>query len=179
MAIFVRKDSAIAARYNANTNEALTESLSNQSLGLGDTNSTTGYHVACWYLVKQGICSTNFSSVTHFGGQQRVINAVINGNAAVGAGNLDLVDDNPELLVIAKHPIRELGLCWVAGKTLNTVETNIAAHLRVCLTQMKDQAILSKLESEVIGFGTPGTNALGLLREIMREPKPFFKAPRP
>jgi len=178
LAIFTRKDSDIAKRYNANTNTPLAELLKNRSVALGDTNSTTGYHVACWYLVEKGIYATNLASYAHFAGQQRVIDAVRNRTNEAGAGTLDLVDDDPELLVIAKYPLPgNLGLCWVAGKRL---ETNITAQLRDCLLKIKDKRILSKLESEVMGFKTPDEEAFEwILGETRRKTKPFFKRPPP
>jgi len=176
LAIFVRKDSPIATRYRTNSDIPLLLLLNNQSMALGDTKSTTGYHVACWYLVKKGIYASYFASVAHFAGQQRVIDAVIKGEASVGVGNLDLVDDHPELLVIAKHTLEgDLGLCWVAG---NKLDPTITRELQSCLLNLKGKAILGRLESEVTGFkGLNKQDVAWLLEEMRREPKPFFKGP--
>jgi len=178
LAIFVRRDGAIAKRYLADTDTPLLLLLVNQSMALGETNSTTGYHVACWYLVSQGIYATYFATNAQFAGQQRVIDAVIKGEAAVGVGNLDLVDDHPELLVIAKHKLKgDLGLCWVAGRRL---DPTITKELRECLLELKGKAILGKLESEVKGFKNLNPQAVEwLLDEMRRDPKPYFKGPLP
>ncbi len=178
LAIFTHKDSEVAKQYNANTNTPLAELLKNRRFAFGGTNSTTGYHVACWYLVTNGIYATNLAAYDHFPGQARVINAIRDRKADAGAGTLDLVDDDPELRVIARYPLPgNLGLCWVAGKRL---EPTITKQLQDCLLEMKDPAILGKLESEVLGFKTPDENAVEwLLGEIRRRPKPFFNRPQP
>jgi ABC-type phosphate/phosphonate transport system substrate-binding protein len=177
LAIFTRKGSDVARRYQANTNITLSELLKNTRLGLGDTNSTTGYHVSCWYFHQNGMVSTNFASIANFAGQDRVRKAVLDRTVDEGAGNLDLIDDDPELLVVAKYPIPgKLGLCWVAGKKM---DRTIAEQLRSCLLEMKDLDVLGKLESEVIGFKTLDPSAIEKIREkirdeFMSEPKPFF-----
>ena len=179
LAIFTRKDSELAKRYNANTNTPLAELLKNLFFAFGDTNSTTGYHVACWYLTDRGIFATNLAGYDHFAGQQLVINAVKNptNRMDVGAGNLDLVDDDPELLVIARYPIPgDFGLCWVASKKLEPAITKLIHDCLLELTDKKDKAILGNLESEVLGF-KPAPNQKGvdwLLNEMKHQPKPFF-----
>jgi len=88
------------------------------------------------------------------------------------------VDDHPELQVIAKHTLEgDLGLCWVAG---NKLDSTITKELRDCLLNLKGQAILGKLESEVMGFKSLNAKDVAwLLEEMRREPKPFFKGQQP
>jgi ABC-type phosphate/phosphonate transport system substrate-binding protein len=178
LAIFTHKENETARRYRANTNTPLVELIKNTRLALGDTNSTTGYHVACRYFADNGIFATNFASYSHLSSQQRVINAIRERNADVGVGNLDLVDEDPELLIIAKYPLPgDLGLCWVANKRL---DPTIARHLQDCLLEIKDPAILGKLESEVLGFKTLDQKAVEwLIDETTHHKKPFFNRPQP
>ena len=170
VALIVRADSDIARLHESRPDAPLSVLLANRSLALTHSNSTTGNYMAKQFLAANGIRATNLSRYAYLRAQRPVRDAVLTNGFDVGAGNRDLVDDNPALRVIATNSVPDLGRCWVAGKGL---DATMEEHLRACLLEIREPAILEKLESEVVGFKKLDQPALERLRRLMRESEDF------
>ena len=170
LALFARTNSPVARLAASRTNIPLFELMTNRSLALTHAYSATGNFLPKRLLIINGIYATNLSGYEHLGGQRLVFDAVLAGKFDVGAGNMELLGKYPALQVLAKFEVPNLGRCWVAGKGLDAV---IARHLQACLLQLKDPAILGKLESQVSGFKKVTLEAMENLRKMIREAAPF------
>jgi ABC-type phosphate/phosphonate transport system substrate-binding protein len=174
LAIFTRKGNEIAKRYEANTNTPLPELLKDCSFAFGDTNSTTGYYLAKWFLVSKGIHATDLGRQENQIAQDAVLEAVSKGKLDVGAANLNLVVKNREFVVLATYCLNEdVGRCWVATRSL---DPGTARAVQKWLLGLRDPDILESLsssEGKVTGFKTMTNQALDLLRKIMREAAEF------
>jgi ABC-type phosphate/phosphonate transport system substrate-binding protein len=165
MAIFTLTNSTFARILAVRSNTPSAELFTNVSIALGASNSTTGSYLVRWFLVTNGIFATNFSRYAHVGNLRRCIDQVRSGQFDFGVGNRDVVDDYPELTIIAKLEVSDLGRCWVGG---NGLDNAIFQALRDSLLQMHEPAILGNLESEVVGFKQLTEETLERLRVIMR-----------
>jgi ABC-type phosphate/phosphonate transport system substrate-binding protein len=170
MAIFSRTNSPVARLAASSPAILLSVLLSNRSLALSHSNSTTGNYLAKRYLAGRGIYATNLSYYAYQGSQRFVRDAVLAGRCDVGAGNLDLVDNSPAFEVLARFEVPNLGRCWVAGRGC---DGEIAKHLSACLLEQRDPDILGLLESEVSGFKLLSEEAMRRLREYMRGAEAF------
>jgi serine/threonine protein kinase len=169
LAIFTRKGSEVEKRYGANTNTPLPELLENRSLAFGDTNSTTGYYLAKWFLMSQGIYASDLGRQENQIAQEAVLEAVSKGEFDLGAANRNVVVKNPQLVVLRTYALNEdVGRCWVAAKALDVAT---AREVQKWLLGLRDPDILESLsssEGKVTGFKTMSNAALNPLREIMR-----------
>jgi serine/threonine protein kinase/ABC-type phosphate/phosphonate transport system substrate-binding protein len=174
LAIFTRKGSDVAKRHAANTNTPLKELLKNCSFAFGDTNSTTGYYLAKWFLMSQGIYAADLSKQESQIAQEAVLEAVNKRKFEVGAANRNLVIKNSDLLVLAFYPLNEdVGRCWVAAKGL---DADTAREMQKWLLGLRDPDILDSLsssEGKVTGFKAMTDAALNPLRRIMRKTPEF------
>lgn len=165
VALFTSTNSSLAHTLEARPVIKLAELSLNQSMAFGNLNSTTGNYLARWLLANNGVFATNLSRFAHFKNPRAVIDEVRSGRYDMGAANRDVVDNYPDLKIIAKFEISDLGRCFVAGKGL---DDQVFQRLRECLLQMRDPAVIGGLESEVVGFKLIDDQALDRLREIMR-----------
>ncbi len=174
LAIFTRKGSDVARRYDANTNTPLPELIKNCSLAFGDTNSTTGYYLAKWFLASQGIHAADLGRQESQIAQESVLEAVSKGKFELGAANRNIVVKKPELVVLATYPLNDdVGRCWVATKTLDAAT---ASEVQKWLLGLRSPDVLEGLsssEGRVTGFKTMTDQALNPLRKIMRESTAF------
>jgi serine/threonine protein kinase len=164
LALFTRTDSEIARLLVSEPSLPLATLLKGRSLAMSHTNSTTGYHVPKHFLATNGMRASDLGRCILFEGQSKVFDAVKIGQADFGAGNLEFLKDYPDLQTIATVEVKDLGLCWIAGKGLNEA---VEKHLRECLLELRDPAILAKLESKVSGFKIPSAEALERLQIII------------
>jgi ABC-type phosphate/phosphonate transport system substrate-binding protein len=167
MVLVTRKDSEIARLLDSRTNITFAELLSGRSVAFSGTNSTTGSLMAKWFLAKEGVYAASLARYEHLGGQRRVFDAVLAGSFDVGAGNIENLDEYPDLRdlrVIVTKQIPGLGRCWVAGNGLKE-ETEQA--IRECLLQLKSKRILGGLESKTEGFTDMKPAAHKRLREVI------------
>ena len=170
LGIYTRADGPVARLADALPTAKPAILLSNQTLALTHSNSTTGNFLPKWFLASEGIRATNLAGYEYLGSQRQARDAVGTNRCSVGAGNLDIIEGNPALRILAKLEVPNLGRCWVAGRGLNSlVETNI----RASLLQMRDPVIFDMLESEVSGFTNLNPATLDRLRQIMREAANF------
>ena len=165
LALFTRTNSALGRVLEERPQITLGELLANCSLALGDRNSTTGNYFPRQFLATNGIYATSLSRYTNANSVSHVIDLIREGHYDVGAGNRDVVDDEPDLKVISAFEVPDLGRCWVAGKGLDSI---LFTNLQQFLLPLQDKAILGRLESEVSGFKMLTNPALQQLREIMR-----------
>ena len=165
VALFASTNSALAHTLESRPGSKLAELLRNRSMAFGNSNSTTGNYLARSLLASEGVYATNLSGYAHFKTQRAVIEEVRSGRYDLGAANKDVVDNYPDLRIIEELDISNLGRCFVAGKGLDEA---IFQELRDSLLQIRNPAVLSKFESEVVGFKMLDDKALERLREVMR-----------
>ena len=174
LAIFTRKGSDVARRYDANTNTPLPELIKNRSLAFGDTNSTTGYYLPKWFLASQGIYAADLSRQGSQFAQDAVLDAVSSGKFELGAANRNLVVKKPEMVVLAAYPLKEdVGRCWVATRGLDAAT---ASEVQKWLLGLRDPDVLEGLsssEGRVTGFKAMTDYVLNPLRKIMRDSTAF------
>lgn len=174
LAIFARKGSDVARRYDANTNTALKELLKDQSFAFGDTNSTTGYYLVKWFLASQGIHAADLGRQENQFAQEAVLEAVSKGRFELGAANRNIVVKNPELVVLATYSLNEdVGRCWVGTRALDAAT---ASEVQKWLLGLRDPDVLESLsssEGKVTGFKSMTDRALDPLRKIMRDSAAF------
>jgi len=174
LAIFARKGSEVAKRYEADTSAPLAELLKNRSFAFGDAISTTGNFIPKWFLVRNGIHAADLGRQTNLIAHDAVLEAVAKGEFEVGAANLNLVVKNKAFVVLASYPLSEdVGRCWVATQALDPA---IARKVQKWLLNLSDPYILRSLsssEGDVIGFKTMDEKALAPLRKIMRDAAAF------
>jgi len=176
LGIYTRTNSAVARRADSLPGATKLVLLSNVTLALTHSNSTTGNYLAKWYLVSQGVYATNLDGYEYLGGQRQARDAVQTNRCAVGAGNLDIIEGYPAFRVLASLQVTNLGRCWVAGSGLRT---NVETSLRAILLQLSNPAIVGKLESEVSGFTNLNQSALADLRSKMRKASDFDVGRKP
>ncbi len=174
LAIFARKGSDVAQRFDATPGASLKDLAKNQSFAFGDTNSTTGYYLAKWFLAHQGIRATDLGRQENQFAQDAVLEAVSSGRFELGAANRNIVIKNPDLVVLATYPLNEdVGRCWVATQAM---DASTATNIQHWLLGLSDPSVLEGLsssEGKVTGFKTMSNQALNPLRKIMRESHVF------
>lgn len=171
MALFTRTNSAVAHVMEQQPNISLASLLANRSVAFGNSNSTTGSHVGRWFMAINGVFATNLARFQHLKSHTEVTNEVRSGNFDVGLVNQEMIREASDLHVVAQYPVSaDLGRCWVAGRRL---DTNVFMALRESLLQMRDPAIIGKIESKLDGFKVVDDRALEQLRKIMREASAF------
>jgi ABC-type phosphate/phosphonate transport system substrate-binding protein len=170
LAIFTRMDSSI---------EDLPD-LRGKSFAFGDKFSTTGRYVPMWVLFQAGLRLADLTNHVHLQSQAEVIAAVSTNAFDAGAANLDLVRRDPNLKVIATFPLKDLGLCWVAGPS---VEARLTRRLRERMLATSDPTVFTNLESKVVGFQLLDDSLFNPLRGMMRQGDAFLEPrlgkPRP
>jgi ABC-type phosphate/phosphonate transport system substrate-binding protein len=162
LAIFTRMDSSI---------EDLPD-LRGKSFAFGDKFSTTGRYVPMWVLFQAGLRLADLTNHVHLQSQAEVIAAVSTNAFDAGAANLDLVRRDPNLKVIATFPLKDLGLCWVAGPS---VEARLTRRLRERMLATSDPTVFTNLESKVVGFQLLDDSLFNPLRGMMRQGDAFLE----
>jgi ABC-type phosphate/phosphonate transport system substrate-binding protein len=161
VAIFTHVDSTIGA----------VSDLRGKSFAFCDPNSTAGNYMAKRVLVKAGLRRLNLGRCSHFLSQADVIDSVARQEFAAGAANIDLVEKyEGKFRIIEKFPLAKLGLCYVAGPSL---ESRVISRLRECLLALKAQSVLANLESTVTGFQILDEHEFNDLRGIMLQADEF------
>lgn len=170
MALFALNDSEVARMLARRPEAPLRELLSDRSLSLTHATSTTGNYLAKRFLALNGVFSTNLLRYGYAGSQQAVIDAILERSSEVGAGNLELKEKIPQLQVIARFEVPDLGRCWIAGRGLSA---DVERALQESLLGLHDAAILSRLESAVAGFKPMDEPMFQRLKILMAESRAF------
>jgi hypothetical protein len=133
-----------------------------------------------WVLFQAGLRLADLTNHVHLQSQAEVIAAVSTNAFDAGAANLDLVRRDPNLKVIATFPLKDLGLCWVAGPS---VEARLTRRLRERMLATSDPTVFTNLESKVVGFQLLDDSLFNPLRGMMRQGDAFLEPrlgkPRP
>jgi len=170
LAVFARTNSPVARIFHDQPDFGLAVLLAGRSVAFGNAQSTTGNYVPRAFLAASGVFATNLSRYLNLMTPAAVIEAVRSNRFDVGAVNVEVLRKEADMVVVARFEVGDLGRCWVAGRGL---PEDVFTALRDSLLQMRDPAIIGRIESELDGFKVVDEAALNHLRKIMRDAAAF------